>query len=165
VVGHRLQVLRSLVTPVLAPLRSGRCILNAMVKGVAFMKPPFGVFVCMSTAWRVLGGLLTSVMRRRWPPPSCSGHDGRVSMLFSVCSHREDVVRSGGNTGLSSFFAKVTDLGVAFRTRQPDPSRSERDSPTRRVLLQNAPALVSTLPELVSTHCPKTAQKVFWEGL
>ncbi|MQL99423.1 hypothetical protein Taro_032147 [Colocasia esculenta] len=26
-------------------------------------------------------------------------------------------------------------------------------------------ALVSTLLELVSTHCPKTAQKVFWEGL
>ncbi|MQL72638.1 hypothetical protein Taro_004983 [Colocasia esculenta] len=26
-------------------------------------------------------------------------------------------------------------------------------------------ALVSTLPDLVSTHCPKTAQKVFWEGL
>ncbi|MQL78845.1 hypothetical protein Taro_011277 [Colocasia esculenta] len=25
-------------------------------------------------------------------------------------------------------------------------------------------ALVSTLPNLVSTHCPKTAQKVFWEG-
>ncbi|MQL99960.1 hypothetical protein Taro_032691 [Colocasia esculenta] len=26
-------------------------------------------------------------------------------------------------------------------------------------------ALVSTLLGLVSTHCPKTAQKVFWEGL
>ncbi|MQL83817.1 hypothetical protein Taro_016311, partial [Colocasia esculenta] len=26
-------------------------------------------------------------------------------------------------------------------------------------------ALVSTLPDLVSTHCPKTSQKVFWEGL
>ncbi|MQL69108.1 hypothetical protein Taro_001399 [Colocasia esculenta] len=25
--------------------------------------------------------------------------------------------------------------------------------------------LVSTLLEVVSTHCPKTAQKVFWEGL
>ncbi|MQL87462.1 hypothetical protein Taro_020005 [Colocasia esculenta] len=25
-------------------------------------------------------------------------------------------------------------------------------------------AVVSTLPELVSTHCSKTAQKVFWEG-
>ncbi|MQM15543.1 hypothetical protein Taro_048487 [Colocasia esculenta] len=26
-------------------------------------------------------------------------------------------------------------------------------------------ALVSTLLGLVSTHCPKTAQKEFWEGL
>ncbi|MQL86395.1 hypothetical protein Taro_018920 [Colocasia esculenta] len=29
---------------------------------------------------------------------------------------------------------------------------------------QRPGALVSTLPELVSTHCPKTVQKVFWEG-
>ncbi|MQL90661.1 hypothetical protein Taro_023257 [Colocasia esculenta] len=31
-------------------------------------------------------------------------------------------------------------------------------------LLQPIRALVSTLPDLVSTHCPKTAQRVFWKG-
>ncbi|MQM14701.1 hypothetical protein Taro_047634 [Colocasia esculenta] len=39
--------------------------------------------------------------------------------------------------------------------------------PERRLVLDlhKSRALVSTLHELVSTHCPKTAQKVFWEGL
>ncbi|MQL83255.1 hypothetical protein Taro_015728 [Colocasia esculenta] len=37
--------------------------------------------------------------------------------------------------------------------------------PERRLVLDlHKGPLVSTLPDLVSTHCPKTAQKVFWEG-
>ncbi|MQL77434.1 hypothetical protein Taro_009837 [Colocasia esculenta] len=37
--------------------------------------------------------------------------------------------------------------------------------PERRLVLDlHKGPLVSTLLDLVSTHCPKTAQKVFWEG-
>ncbi|MQL69952.1 hypothetical protein Taro_002229 [Colocasia esculenta] len=36
--------------------------------------------------------------------------------------------------------------------------------PTEEENLNDGP-LVSTLPDLVSTHCPKLAQNVFWEGL
>ncbi|MQL68264.1 hypothetical protein Taro_000531 [Colocasia esculenta] len=78
---------------------------------------------------------------------------GRFEVLvpFSACSRGEDVVRSGGNAEVSPFFAfyakkwiprfgslsvKATDLTVAFRTRQPDPScsSSERTVSRRRVL-------------------------------
>ncbi|MQM08468.1 hypothetical protein Taro_041321 [Colocasia esculenta] len=44
------------------------------------------------------------------------------------------------------------------------PVHAGTTSPTMPVVRATGP-LVSTLPELVSTHCAKTAQKVFWEGL
>ncbi|MQM08759.1 hypothetical protein Taro_041619 [Colocasia esculenta] len=139
----------------------------------------------MSAAWRALGGLLTSAMRRRWPSPSRSGRDGRVGQIepsklclakgrsfrvdferfdilvsFLAWSCHEDVLQSGGNAGVSPFFTffaklawfvwgirrwvpsfrvsfvKATDQGVAFRTRQLDPSHSasEGDISRRRVL-------------------------------
>ncbi|MQM00056.1 hypothetical protein Taro_032785 [Colocasia esculenta] len=101
--------------------RVGRRVLNATVQGVTFLLLPFGVFGCMSAAWHALGSLLTSAMRRSAKQSSASSarpgggvlrpilRRFEVLVLDSVCSRHEDV---------------ATDLGVTFRTRQPDPSHS-----------------------------------------
>ncbi|MQL80881.1 hypothetical protein Taro_013344 [Colocasia esculenta] len=121
--------------------RAVRRILNVMVQGVAFLLPLFGVFGRMSATWRALGSLLASAMRRQQPKSSRSGCDGQlgrpnraqklcsarrrgfaggferfeVLVPFSACSCCEDVVQSGGNTRLSSFFAYLTKVRESMR--------------------------------------------------
>ncbi|MQL99883.1 hypothetical protein Taro_032613 [Colocasia esculenta] len=78
-----------------------RHILNATALGVAFLLPPLSVDVCMRAKCHALGGLLTSggeLLR---------GFSGRFKVLevCGTCSHREDVVWSGGNAEGSPVFA------------------------------------------------------------
>ncbi|MQM00173.1 hypothetical protein Taro_032904 [Colocasia esculenta] len=76
--------------------------------------------------------------------------------------HQERVLELAGVVWRSSWW-----LGSR---RSSTPSRSFSPlcllRPAQTIILKSTKGpLVSTLPELVSTHCPKTAQKVFWKGL
>ncbi|MQL70591.1 hypothetical protein Taro_002903 [Colocasia esculenta] len=71
-------------------------------------------------------------------------------------SHREDVVRSGRNAEVSpffAFFAKGMDLTIAFRTQQPDPSRSssERVVPWLHVLKATVDPVAFSLRNVMFT--------------
>ncbi|MQM08272.1 hypothetical protein Taro_041125 [Colocasia esculenta] len=58
-------------------------VINVTALGVAFLILPFVVFVCMSTACRTPGGLLTSTVGRRRPPMSRSCHGSRVHRVLN----------------------------------------------------------------------------------
>ncbi|MQL91283.1 hypothetical protein Taro_023899 [Colocasia esculenta] len=104
--------------------RARHCVQNAMVQGDAFIKPPLEglhLHVChvACDGWPV--GVSNEKVGQTELNKLCSARERRFHYAFGqfgvlesdlAWSHREDVVRSEGNVGLSSFFTKGARAGV-----------------------------------------------------